>query len=80
MEGIPDRRSNLGPSTTIQPPRTTETLFKRRPTPRRKGLNDEVIIYHKGEVVVTFFVVLDIKANTNEPLGEDLSARCLAVD
>ena len=28
MEEIPNRRGNLGPSTAVQPPRTTERLFK----------------------------------------------------
>ena len=54
MERVPNRRGDLGPGAIVQPPKTIEELFGRRPTPGTEGLSDEVIAYHKGGAVVTF--------------------------
>ena len=54
MQRVPNRRGDLGPGVTVQPPKTIEELFGRISTLGREGLSDEVITYHKGGVVVTF--------------------------
>ena len=78
MARIPSGGSELDPSRTIQSSQTVEGIPVRRQPRRREGIkSDEVIIYFKGGVVVTFWVT---RARTNEPSGEVLYARWRTVD
>ena len=76
MEGIPNRRGDMGPSTTTQSSRTIKGLFEgRQPRGGKGSVGGEVTTCSKGGVVVTFFNVLHL---AHVPMS--LRARTSALD